>query len=178
MSASTTSCRVPRTDRLPSSGSVGRTRNCRAVDGGRGRSCRRPLDDVRCRRYRIIRRRRLVAAVGPCLDVRQGSSIVIRRRTARRRLSTTWITFRRPLVPLDCFTTLSLSWAAQRRLLASLVSLTSPSQLLDCWTTDVPGAVGPSEFCRGLSDRTTSDAARLLPTPSCCTENSIQTKLS
>ena len=32
--------------------------------------------------------------------------------------------------------------------------------------------------CRSLSDRTTSDAARLLPTPSCCTENSLQTKLS
>ena len=108
-------------------------------------SCRRLLDDVRCRRHRIIRWRRLVAAVGPCLDVRQGSSIVIRRRTARRRLSTTWITFRRPLVPLDCITTLLLSWAAQRRPLPSLVSLTSPSQLLDRWTTDVPGAVGPSE---------------------------------
>ena len=37
LSASKTSYRVPRTDRLPSSGSVGRTRNCRAVDGGRGR---------------------------------------------------------------------------------------------------------------------------------------------
>ena len=107
-------------------------------------SCRRLLDDVRCRRHRIIRRRRLVAAVGSCLDVRQGSSIVIRRRTARRRLSTTWITFRRPLVPLDCITTLSPSWAAHWHLLPSLVSFTSPPQLLDRWTTDVPGAVGPS----------------------------------
>ena len=142
LSASTTSYRAPLTDRLPSSGSVGRTRNCRAVDGGRGRF----LPSTTGRRLLPpFRRRRLVAAVGPCLDVRQGSSIVIRRRTARRRLPTTWITFRRPLVPLVCITTLLLSWAAQRRPLQSLVSLTSPSQLLDRWTTDVPGAVRPSE---------------------------------
>ena len=176
LSASTTSYRASRTERLPSSGSVGRTRNCRAVDGGRGRflpstTGRRllsPLQDhstaSSCRRRRSV----------------PGRSTRIVNRHPSPNCTATSVNHvdHVPLVPLDCITTLLPSWAAQRRPLPSLVNLTSPSQLLDRWTTDVPGAVGPSEFCRGLSDRTTSDAARLLPTPSCCTENSLQTKLS
>jgi len=145
LSASTTSYRVPRTDRLPSSGSVGRTRSCRAVDGGRGRF----LSSTTGRRL-----------LPPSQDHSTASSCRRRRSVPGR---STRIVNRHP--SLNCTATsvnhvdrvpTSIGavgllhnavavWAAQRRLLPSLVSLTSPSQLLDRWTTDVPGAVGPSE---------------------------------
>jgi len=173
-SASTTSYRVPRTDRLPSSGSVGRTDNCRAVDGGRGRflpstTGRRPLPPSQdhstassCRRRRFV----------------PGRSTRIVNRHPSTNCTATSVNHV-DHVPTSVGT-VGLYHNAVAVVSRSLTPIAIAGQLY--FASSVVGPLDDRRpwccrtvlrVCRSLSDRTASDADRLLPTPSCCAENCL-----